>query len=130
VLYAGAGNTHNIALNNAKPLIQYNTIRLSSQSGVYANGNGCDTAQIRCNNITDNKYGVYAVTNAEPIINNNNLLRNTSYGIYNGTSTVTLNGENNWWGDLNGPNQTGDKTYGTVDYTPWLSAESNCVSGP
>lgn len=49
-----AGN--DIHLSNAKPVIQYNTIRNSSNSGIYVYGTGSDDVIISCNNFRDNLY--------------------------------------------------------------------------
>ncbi|CAB1059836.1 hypothetical protein D1BOALGB6SA_4601, partial [Olavius sp. associated proteobacterium Delta 1] len=124
------GHTHNadIYLANAKPTIQYNTIRNSSHSGIIADNNGSNGAVINCNNFKDNLYGVYTTNNAQPTISQNNFLRNQNYGVYNNGTSV--NAVNNWWGDTNGPNTNGDDTYGNVVYTPWLVAESDCISTP
>ena len=95
------GNTHNanIYVGNAKPTIQYNTIRNSSYSGIYVTGTGSDGAAIRCNNLKDNLYGIYTANNARPLITNNNFLRNQNYGI-NNTGSATVDAVNNWWGDI------------------------------
>ncbi|CAB1059485.1 diguanylate cyclase/phosphodiesterase (GGDEF & EAL domains) with PAS/PAC sensor(s), partial [Olavius sp. associated proteobacterium Delta 1] len=124
------GHTHNadIYLANAKPTIQYNTILNSSHSGIIADNTGSNGAVINCNNFKDNIYGINTINNALPTISHNNFLRNQNYGLYNNGSSV--NAVNNWWGDTNGPNTNGDDTYGNVVYTPWLVAESDCISTP
>ena len=129
VEYGGHTNNANIYLESAKPTIQYNTIRNSSHSGLYVNGGGSNDATIRCNNLKDNRYGVYVVNNANPLITGNNFLRNQNDGIYN-TGSTTVNAKNNWWGDADGPGFNGDEVHGNVDYAPWLTAESNCINTP
>jgi len=128
VEYGGQTNNADIYLANAKPTIQYNTIRNSSHSGIIVNNTGSNDAVINCNNFKDNLYGVYTINNAQPVISQNNFLRNQNYGLYNTGSSV--NAVNNWWGDTNGPNTNGDATYGNMVYTPWLVAESDCINTP
>ncbi|MEX1347818.1 MAG: right-handed parallel beta-helix repeat-containing protein, partial [Desulfobacterales bacterium] len=129
VEYGGHTNNANLYLSNAKPTIQYNTIRNSSHSGLYINGGGSNDASIRCNNLKDNLYGVYVVNNAYPLIAGNNFLRNQIYGV-NNTGTTSVNAKNNWWGDADGPGFNGDEVYGNVDYAHWLTAESDCINTP
>ena len=127
--YAGHTNNANIYLNNAKPTLEYNTIRNSSHSGIYVNGTGSNGAAINCNNLKDNHYGVYTTNDARPAITGNNFLRNLNAGVYS-TSGVMVVAENNWWNDPNGANFNGDDTSGNVDFTPWLTAASDCVATP
>ncbi|MCP4710016.1 MAG: hypothetical protein GY869_15440, partial [Planctomycetes bacterium] len=128
--YGGYSNLSNIRLNNASPTIQYNTLRNSSSRGIYINGTGCNAAAINCNNLKDNHYGIYLISNAQPSLFNNNFLNNQDYGIYNSSTGITIIAEDNWWDDIGGPNLTGDQIYGNVDYDPWLTAESGCVNAP
>ena len=111
--YGGHTYNANIYLANAKPTIQYNTIRNSSHSGIYVNGTGANGASIRCNNLKDNHYGVTVVNNARPVIRNNNFLRNQNYGI-NNTGTAAVDATDNWWNDVNGPGFNGDDVNGNV----------------
>jgi parallel beta-helix repeat protein len=105
VEYGGNTNNANIHLNNAKPTIQYNTIRNSSHSGIYVSGTGANGAIVGCNNLKDNMYGVYTSGSAQPLVNNNNFLRNQQYGVYN-SGSVVLDAKDNWWGDADGPGLT------------------------
>ena len=125
------GHTHNadIYLANAKPTLQYNTIRNSSHSGIYVNGAGSNGASIRCNNLKDNHYGVTVVSSARPVIRNNNFLRNQNYGI-NNSGTAAVDAIDNWWNDVNGPGYNGDDVNGNVIVSPWLTAESECIDTP
>ena len=52
--YGGHTNNANLYLENAKPTIQYNTIRNSSHSGIYVTGSGSDGATIQC--LYDQQY--------------------------------------------------------------------------
>lgn len=55
------------------------------------------------------------------------IFSNTSYGMYNEYSNVTVNAEYNWWGDSTGPYHPdsnpgglGDTVSDYVDFDPWL----------
>ncbi|CAB1083457.1 hypothetical protein D1AOALGA4SA_11020, partial [Olavius algarvensis Delta 1 endosymbiont] len=127
--YGGHTHNANIYLADAKPAIQYNTIRNSSHSGIYVNGTGSSGTTVQCNNFKENHYGVYVVNNATPVIQNNNFLGNQQAGVYNG-GTPALDVQNNWWGDISGPNNDSDHTYGNVSAAPWLTAPSDCIASP
>jgi RHS repeat-associated protein len=129
VEYGGHTNNANIYLNNAKPIIQYNTIRNSSHSGIYLSGTGSNGTAVSCNNLKDNLYGVYTAGSAQPLVNDNNFLRNQQYGVYNADSLI-VDAKSNWWGDTDGPGFNGDEVYGNVNYDSWLTAESNCINTP
>ncbi|MCI0530121.1 MAG: hypothetical protein L0Y56_21975, partial [Nitrospira sp.] len=80
VEYGGAGtNNSNIILTGATFPIQHGTIRNSSG------------------------YGIRATTNSNPSVNFNSITGNPLYGLFNATSTITINAENNWWGSSSGP---------------------------
>ena len=127
--FAGHTNNANIYLNNAKPTLQYNTIRNSSHSGIYVNGTGSNGAAINCNNLKDNHYGVYTISDARPVITGNNFLRNLNAGVYN-ASGVTVVAENNWWNDPNGANFNGDDASGIVDFTPLVDGRQRLYYHP
>ncbi|MFH0725596.1 MAG: right-handed parallel beta-helix repeat-containing protein, partial [Pseudomonadota bacterium] len=116
----------NISLIDASPTFQYNNIRYSSNRGIYISNSGSNNAVIACNNIEDNPYGIY-LSSTNPFINGNNFRRNASYAIYNSTSGTPVVAKDNWWNDENGPNHNGEATFGTIDFTPWLIDESQCV---
>ena len=129
VEYGGDTNNADIYITNAQPTLQYNTIRNSSHSGIYATGNASDAAPIRCNNLKDNRYGIYTAEDAQPTITGNNFLNNQTAGLYN-AHPQTVTAIDNWWNDANGPNTNGDGTFGPVDVDSWLLAESDCVATP
>jgi RHS repeat-associated protein len=129
VEYGGHTHNANITLNNAKPTIQYNTIRNSNHSGIYFSGTGANGAIVSCNNLKDNLYGVYTSGSAQPLVNRNNFLRNQQYGVYN-TDSVSVDAKDNWWGDSDGPGFNGDDVYGNVNAEPWLVSESDCIHTP
>jgi hypothetical protein len=63
----------------------------------------------------ENVNGIYSGSSSNPLINNNNIYNNTNYGVYNADGSLTINAENNWWGDISGPY---DPTDGSPDYNP------------
>ena len=90
------------------------------------------------NDLYDNNYGVGAWSpDRTPVsnqINYNYIYDNTGYGVIN-YDVITLDAENNWWGDCSGPthasnpNGTGDNVSDNVDFDPWIidiSAHIHC----
>lgn len=78
---------------------------------------------------TANGRGVYFDANSSGnVVNYNSITGNTAYGLENANSSVTLDAENNWWGNASGALHAGaayDIAYGDevsdyVDYKPWL----------
>lgn len=70
-------------------------------------------------------YGIYSHV-SEPKIHHNNIFDNEAYGILNVTP-LTIDAENNWWGDASGsfhPDSNamgqGDTVSDYVDFIPWL----------
>ncbi|MBI9089152.1 MAG: right-handed parallel beta-helix repeat-containing protein [Desulfobacterium sp.] len=116
-----AGKTHNAGIYcyYASPVIKSCILRNSSHSGIYLFGSGCDNIVLLFNTLAYNRYGVYASGRALPVIQNNNFIGNTLYGIYNDGASK-INAEANWWGDLQGPNLSGDKIHGNAEPAPWL----------
>jgi predicted outer membrane repeat protein len=66
-----------IARSGSAPHIEYCTIASNTGNGVYLDF-------------------------ANPVINYNNITDNIGYGMLN-VSSITINAENNWWGDSTGP---------------------------
>ena len=87
------------------------------------------SATITGNSIKNN-VGVISGIHIDPAVdatkitaNQNSIVGNYVYGIFNG-GTGVLNAENNWWGSSTGPGPvgpgTGDKVSDNVDFDPWL----------
>jgi len=77
--------------------------------------------------------GVYA-SNASSALNCNIITDNTTYGLYNSNSTITIDARNNYWGDASGPYHpttnplgAGDRVSDRVLYSPWLSVPCGAV---
>jgi hypothetical protein len=86
--------------------------------------------------------GVYVRSQHSTLVSHSNICGNSSYGIYNGYTSNTINARNNWWGDPSGPDPYGsgdginyhqvydsdcdcyviDRYY--VDADPWLGKQT------
>lgn len=97
--------------------------------------NGGDiTATVQDNQVYQNVTGVQLewlssyLGVSTPVLHNNNIAVNGT-GVLNQQTGVTINAENNWWGETTGPyhptlNVTGwgDVVSDRVDFIPWLGA--------
>ncbi|MDA8139619.1 MAG: right-handed parallel beta-helix repeat-containing protein, partial [Desulfobacteraceae bacterium] len=108
-------------------IVRNSTIRNCANYGLQINGAAASAATIQCNTFQQNSFGLYIGATA-PAIQSSNFLNNTTYGLYNGLTSQVV-AENNWWGDTAGPNKSGDKIHGTVDYDPWATALILCDTG-
>ncbi len=87
-----------------------------------------------CNNIVGNLSGIVVDVNANApnglVANNNNIVGNTTIGVQNNNGVSNVNAQMNWWGAANGPGPvgpgSGDKVSTNVDFSNWLTNESNC----
>ncbi len=116
--------------SNVTAVISGNTISNSGygiEIGDYTTPGGSASAVVSHNNIVDNVYGLYT-DNPDMIIVDNLFDGNTGLGLYYDDyyeTGLTLNAEDNCWGDPSGPTHadnptgTGDEIYGDVDFTPW-----------
>ncbi len=106
---------HNVITNNTATLLG------AGVSLYHYSSPDIDSCTI-ANNSND---GVLCDSNATPTINWCNIYGHTSYGVHNLDPGVTINAENNWWGDPSGPSGfgpgTGDSVSNYVDYDPWLA---------
>lgn len=126
-------NTHNpYGGGDVDALIENNTISNNIQDGIYFYNRYGSSPTITGNTITGNgRNGILLDVPHDgpgsvcyPLVHFNNIYNNTSYGVENKDSTVTLDATNNWWGDASGPSDvglgTGDAVSANVDYEPWL----------
>ena len=99
---------------------------------------GSVVANITSNTISDWEYGIRFMSEyadaANSRANNNNIVRNSVYGVYN-DGTGTLNATYNWWGSNTGPyhetknrDGRGDAVSDYVDFEPWLTLEAPTVT--
>jgi len=118
-----AGTNGNIRFNNSPMGTIESCIIRYGNYGIKLSGANSNPAIIR-NHILHNEVGFYCSSNANPLIGGtlgdaNSIVGNTIYGVQN-TSTLTINAENNWWGDEQGPTvRFGDSVTGNVDCDPW-----------
>ncbi len=120
--YGGSGNYGTLCCVDASPTVLYCQFSNNAHAGLYLSSGGSSNATIGNNDFSGNLYGIYLAGNAQPILDNNNFLGNTNYGLYN-ASSVLVTAENNWWGDPGGPS-AGDAVYGNVDFDPWSTSQS------
>ena len=117
--------------NNSSPVIKYNTI-VGNTEDLYAAGVSCwyfSSPSIDSCIISDNNgNAVYCDTASTPVIHHCNIAYNVGYGVMNVDQTVTINTENNWWGDVSGPYHPtlnpgglGNAVSDYVDFDPWLT---------
>ncbi len=95
--------------------------------GIECDGNASPT--INSCTITDNTGdGVWCETGSNPVINDNDIFGNLPFGVRNIDAGITINAENNWWGDPSGPSGfgpgTGDSVSNYVDFDPWRTSPS------
>jgi len=127
----------------------------SSENGAIYLAFAISDITIRNNSVHDNELtpsvkshvggiGIESPVDAASVhINNNNIYKNTPYGVNNAASCV-VDATSNWWGHASGPHDpdgtnevppctadpatemnadgTGDKVSDNVDYCPWLTA--------
>ena len=130
--YGGYGGLNsNIYCGSASPTIHNCTIRHSDAYGIYTAGSGANPS-ITCSDIVSNNHGVYATSNSNPFISACNISGNTSSGVSNTTSAVTIKAEKNWWGQAIGPSGagsgSGDAVSNYVDFTPWSGSFDGCLA--
>ncbi len=92
----------------------------------------------------DGRNGVSASGSSNPVINNCDIIDNQYYGIRNSNPAITINAENNWWGDPTGPYDgsddtgsgglynpggLGDEVTDYVDYDPWATSLQHPLLG-
>ncbi len=124
--YGGAGDIDAV--------IENNTIK-NNVYGIYFYNQSGSSPTITGNTITGNSNdGILLDVPSgpgnvcHPTIHSNKISGNTSYGVENKDSSVTLDATCNWWGNPDGPSRdsvaAGDKVSANVDYEPWCEDES------
>ncbi|MCP8317393.1 MAG: right-handed parallel beta-helix repeat-containing protein [archaeon] len=141
------GNNHGIHCAGSDPTIVRNYIAnnvygiwLGIGKGIGSDaiiGGSYDNRNYIIRNYADGIFIDDLITQSEPKINYNNIYENVGYGINNWAAVnldvgagVTIDAENNWWGDISGPGNpltfgvgpgSGDEVTDYVDYIPWLT---------
>jgi len=125
---SGGGGIH---CWQSSPIITGNVITENTAGSGGIGGIGCSASSPTIDSCTIfNNYGdgIYCSDSSDPMINHNNIIDNTGYGVHNVDSGVIVNAEYNWWGDPSGPSGvgpgTGDEVSEWVDYEPWLTEPS------
>jgi hypothetical protein len=127
----------NIFTQYTSPTITECLICYSAVCGIQANGNG--TPVITKCTFTSNPTGIFCTNWATPIIggsvdNGNTIAGNTSWGVQNTTSQVTVDATYNWWGSAGGPSGvgpgSGDAVSSYVNYDPWRTSPIGDAPSP
>ncbi len=122
--------------DDANSLIDYAIIRYGGNPGQgwgAINLTGASPT-IQNSTISTNNYAGVKTSSSTPVLGCNNIYSNTSYGLYNATTGVTVVAENTWWGSISGPyhssnpSGTGNAVSNGVDFIPWRT--SACGSPP
>jgi len=102
-----------------------NVISGNNESGISLSESNED--RIFNNTVIRNKIGIYSFDSFNIIAHNNNIYKNTEFGI-NSSSSASLNATYNWWGHKSGPYHPienlggiGDNITKNVIFDPWLS---------
>jgi len=78
-----------------------------------------------CTISANNGDGFYSDSGASPVVNYNNIMDNTGYGVRNVDLSVMVDATYNWWGDPSGPGSmgpgTGEEVSEWVDYVNWFT---------
>ncbi|MCW7079262.1 MAG: right-handed parallel beta-helix repeat-containing protein [Canidatus Methanoxibalbensis ujae] len=123
-------NTHGIWMYKARyNTIADNTILNNTGKGIHLDTYS-DSNTFRGNDIQGNNYGIEIGGPQEypcsgNVVNYNNIVGNSVYGVYNSPYNPRLDATNNWWGDATsgpGPVGSGDNVSSNVAYEPWLGA--------
>jgi len=115
-----------IYANTAAPEIGY-CMLMDNRIGYYGYANA--TSYIHDCLITDNSYGVSVRTGSDPVISQNSIKQNFNYGVRQEDTSITIDAEDNFWGDPSGPrhasNPAGRGVFVSdyVDFDPWLSSD-------
>jgi hypothetical protein len=89
----------------------------SEQSNIYA------STIVRCVIAANSGNGVRFEGGFPLTINQSNIYSNTGFGVNNLDSSQTINAQNNWWGDPDGPEgDSGDGVSDNVDFSNWLTS--------
>ena len=120
--FAGSGI---YVYSNSGPEVDSCTLHNNTQ-GYY--GYNSATSSIHDSFINNNDYGVRLRSGSDPLISGNCIEQNRLWGVYNDDSNVTVDAEDNFWGDASGPRHStnpagrGDFVSDYVDFDPWLAS--------
>jgi len=127
VEYGGTGGYYynaNLYLSSSSPIIRSCTIRNSAGSGIYLTS-AANSPLIQNSAIYGNKWGIYA-SSSNPSIVNSTIYGNSTAGVWNATTSSTVDARDNWWGASAGPYHasnptgTGNAVSDAALFNPWL----------
>lgn len=103
--------SNGIYVTTASPEITKNLITNNRFNGIFTTGAGT-SPKIYNNHIMYNNNGVWAQTNAFPLVggskkNANTFEGNRIFGVENTSAAISLDAKNNWWGNVSGPSGQG-----------------------
>ena len=116
---------HGIYVSGASPEVDSCTLQ-NNTHGYYGYSNA--TSSIHDCLITNNDYGIRLRSGSNPVINQNCIEQNRSWGVHNADDSHTVDAEDNFWGDSTGPRHVsnpggrGDFVSDYVDFDPWLDS--------
>ncbi|MBI3195825.1 MAG: right-handed parallel beta-helix repeat-containing protein, partial [Ignavibacteriae bacterium] len=107
IRYAGRGNAGSIYIVSNRCPVDSSYISYSSNYGIYFNNS---LSASSANEIHSNVEGIRVIGANTPVLRNNNIRDNSSYGLHNNTSSTT-DAKQNYWGAASGPyvNQGADQ---------------------
>ncbi len=127
VVQHGGSSQANVSFIDTPGLVQRCLIANSANHGIRTYGANADPI-LSGNFIIMNQAGVLCESSADPLIggapgNANAIFGNTSYGVNNTSTNVTVDATYNWWGSADGPSisRTGDLVSDHVSYDPWMT---------
>jgi len=89
-----------IQVNNNHVDISLNTIENCLDYNIHCFGG---SPIVKYNTMTGARKGVYVVLEGNPVINYNNIVGNTEYGVQNTSTSIIVDAKYNWWGHVSGP---------------------------
>jgi hypothetical protein len=117
-----------ISLNGGTATLSSNSI-LANGTGVQVTGSGTNPL-ILSNIFAGNSLAIHVLSNAAPLIHDNDIAGNT-FGVQN-DSSVIVDATANFWGASNGPSQagtgSGDKVSTNVNFTPFLTVANGATT--
>jgi len=126
IRYAGYGDGALCLYSTAN--IIYSRFKLNAGRAVLCSGTNARPS-IFCNEIADNSIGIFCQSAAAPRVHYNAIVNNTLYGVQNIYAGLTVDAENNWWGDQTGPYHPtlnlpglGNPVSDYVDFDPWMES--------
>ncbi|MFA6455480.1 MAG: right-handed parallel beta-helix repeat-containing protein [Bacteroidota bacterium] len=141
VRYGGDVNGNGMLdFDQTTAVVESSFVSYARNRGIYTTNSA---SRIFGSEIHDNETGVFVAGSTVPSISNNNIYKNSLYGMYSSSTGTTTDADSNYWGSNLGPlvNQgadqnlagTGNQIYisgsGSVNYRPFLFTRSGILPG-